>query len=87
MYWQPDDTVILGSDGLFDNFFPEQIVEELQRDPAASVQQVAERLAAIAFQNSFSEEKATPWGASGGKEDDITVIVARVKPHVASFFK
>jgi len=84
------DLVVLGSDGLWDNVSDEGVLSiaaesESSGEPAAAM---ARRLAAAAFEGSVDRKRGTPYSAaateafgmvySGGKKDDITVLVARV---------
>ena len=84
------DLVVLGSDGLWDNVSDEGVLSiaaesESLGEPAAAM---ARRLAAAAFEGSVDRRRGTPYSAaateafgmdySGGKKDDITVLVARV---------
>ena len=84
------DLIVLGSDGLWDNVSDEGVLSiaaesESGGEPAAAM---ARRLAAAAFEGSVDRRRGTPYSAaateafgmvySGGKKDDITVLVARV---------
>lgn len=87
---QSGDTVVIGSDGLFDNVHDADMLaiaveaEELQR-PASSL---AMQLADFAYEKSTDRDADTPYSLaasrhldhpfSGGNRDDITVIVAKV---------
>jgi protein phosphatase PTC7 len=83
----PGDVVVVGSDGLWDNLFDEEVVavvEEalLARAPPGAI---ARALGAAAFAAAGDRRRATPYsqGAtaafdmvySGGKHDDITAVV------------
>jgi len=81
----PDDVVILCTDGVTDNLFDEQILEAVTVGGTPS--EMASRIADMAFAKSNSTSANTPFEKaartaghqfSGGKKDDITVIVARV---------
>ena len=84
----PGDVVVMGSDGLFDNLPDDQILSEVQAQLRAGRRpsMIAQHLTALAFNNSIDKHISTPYsmGAteafnmvySGGKQDDITVIVA-----------
>ena len=81
----------MGSDGLFDNVSDETIVTEVVQltttGTRASI--IAQRLCAVAFNNSVDKDAVTPYCVAateafdmvynGGKKDDITVLVARVQ--------
>lgn len=84
------DLIVLGSDGLWDNVSDEGVLSiaaesESSGEPAAAM---ARRLAAAAFEGSVDRKRGTPYSVaateafgmvySGGKKDDITVLVARV---------
>jgi len=81
------DVVVVGTDGLFDNLFPDEIIETLQAHSTLDAQQLAERLARRARDKSLHRLCETPfsreanrWGMrySGGKPDDISVLVAHI---------
>jgi protein phosphatase PTC7 len=84
----PGDVIVLGTDGLFDNVSDDTILYEVSAQLAQGKRpsQIAQRLTAIAFNNSMDKSKETPYAAaateafdmvySGGKQDDITVLVA-----------
>ena len=81
----------MGSDGLFDNVSDETIVTEVVQltntGKRASI--IAQRLCAVAFNNSVDKDAVTPYCVAateafdmvynGGKKDDITVLAARVQ--------
>ena len=81
----PGDVIVLGTDGLFDNVSDDTILYEVSAQLAQGKRpsQIAQRLTAIAFNNSMDKSKETPYAAaateafdmvySGGKQDDITV--------------
>lgn len=84
----PGDVIILGSDGLFDNLSEGEVLREVKafdshwRNPSMLVH----RLVHLAYDSSLDKRKGTPfsWAAteafdmvySGGKPDDISVVVA-----------
>ncbi|KAJ1257789.1 hypothetical protein BS78_10G022900 [Paspalum vaginatum] len=90
------DTIVSGSDGLFDNIFDQEIISIISESPG--VDETAKALAELArkhsvdvtFDSPYSIEARSrgfdvPWwkkllGAklTGGKMDDITVVVARM---------
>lgn len=86
----PGDTLILGSDGLFDNIFDRDIaaITLRHRDAAAPAALVRE-LVAVAYENSRNKRAFTPYSYAasewfdmvydGGKPDDITVVAAFVQ--------
>ncbi|KAA8492997.1 putative protein phosphatase 2C 55 [Porphyridium purpureum] len=90
---RPNDMLVLGTDGLFDNVTSSAILKEIQRvDPRSHAEPklVADAIAQLAFDTSCDTKILTPFGHSaalngyryiGGKQDDITVIFSRVLPH------
>jgi len=84
---QPDDLIILGTDGLWDNLFDEDIIEVVANapsDPATIAQLIARQAHIVANDKDiispFSKSARSNGYplATGGKLDDITVLVARV---------
>lgn len=85
------DTIVMGSDGLFDNVADETIVTEVVQltDAGKRASIIAQKLCAVAFNNSVDKDAITPYCVAateafdmvynGGKKDDITVLVARVQ--------
>jgi len=82
------DLIILGTDGLFDNLFNEAILSVIRSMEKATVQELAKALAKEAYIISKSTTAITPFTVAaadvgymmeGGKEDDISVIVAKYK--------
>lgn len=79
------DIIIIGTDGLFDNLYDEDLLSLLSEKNSA--QDLAKRISREAYSISKSQTVATPFSDSavkagficppGGKEDDITVIVAQ----------
>jgi len=86
----PGDTIVMGTDGLFDNLFLPAIVEQVDYHRKASKppQVLAGRLIHMARDNSLDKTIPTPYSngfmeaynlaSSGGKKDDISVIVAYI---------
>ena len=82
------DVLVMGSDGLLDNLSDADIASEVGRLKAAGARPpaVAQALAKAAYDNSVDKKKVTPYSVSateafdmvysGGKPDDITVVVA-----------
>lgn len=84
----PGDIIVMGSDGIFDNLSEGEILRVVKafdphrRNPLLLVR----RLVHLAYDNSLNKWKGTPfsWAAteafdmvySGGKPDDISVVVA-----------
>jgi serine/threonine protein phosphatase PrpC len=87
---QQGDIIVMGSDGLFDNLFEEDILEEIiscQRQNGLNPQIISDTLAwkaknASKDLNNFSpfQSRAMQEGLyyQGGKRDDISVLVAVV---------
>lgn len=63
------DTVVVGTDGLFDNFHVREVVEMARKGPMSTA---AKRMAATA-----SERMASPGGEAPSKPDDLTFVVYR----------
>lgn len=94
----PNDMIILGSDGLFDNMHDHEIVDVVkkawlelspgQKKSSVGASTIAKSIANRAFFNSMDKSLDTPYSRaateefemvySGGKADDITVVVAVV---------
>jgi len=84
---QPDDLIILGTDGLWDNLFDEDIIDIVANAPSdpATIGQLIARQAHIVANDKdiispFSKSARSNGYplATGGKLDDITVLCARV---------
>jgi protein phosphatase PTC7 len=80
------DIVIVGTDGLFDNLYDDAIISLLNKK--SNAQEMAQALSREAYSISKSHSANTPFSRcaqqagyyfQGGKEDDITVIVAQYK--------
>lgn len=84
---QPDDLVILGTDGLWDNLFDEDIIDIVANapsDPATIAQLIARQAHIVANDKDIispfsrsARSNGYPL-ATGGKLDDITVVCARI---------
>lgn len=84
----PGDVLVMGTDGLFDNMGDSEIVREVQQclTKGISPGEACRHLVKVAFEASMDRKRSTPYsrGAtdafdmvySGGKPDDITVLVA-----------
>ncbi|XP_038896719.1 probable protein phosphatase 2C 55 [Benincasa hispida] len=82
------DIVVVGTDGLMDNLFVEEIERVLEAvAETATPESLASQLAMAAMYNSYDENFVSPFSVAvraagrmqtGGKIDDITVIVGRV---------
>ncbi|XP_073060127.1 probable protein phosphatase 2C 55 [Primulina eburnea] len=81
------DVIVAGTDGLFDNLFPEEIAAmvEISLEQNNQPEVLAQILATAALQKSLDRSCRSPFGVaaqaaglihSGGKYDDITVVVA-----------
>lgn len=87
---QKGHIVILGTDGLFDNLYTEEIVDEVNKyleTHKFDAAQLSKALAESAYKISLNTEDITPFAEGarkagfkykGGKSDDITVVVAKV---------
>lgn len=86
---QPGDLIIVGTDGLWDNLFDEDILEVVanagsNNDPATIAQHIARQAHIVAndkdILSPFSKSARSNGYplATGGKLDDITVLVSRV---------
>jgi protein phosphatase PTC7 len=84
----PGDVLVFGSDGLFDNVSDDRIVEIVDDVLAGggTAQDVCHALASRAFKASTDKQSVTPYSTaasqafemvfSGGKKDDISVVVS-----------
>ncbi|WKA09342.1 hypothetical protein VitviT2T_027000 [Vitis vinifera] len=84
------DVVVVGTDGLFDNVFVDEmevVIRVLREEGCMEPQLLAKVLAELAEENSLIKSGDSPYTIaalmegkfrSGGKPDDITVIVARI---------
>eukprot|EP01127_Copromyxa_protea_P005909 TRINITY_DN15739_c0_g1_i1.p1 TRINITY_DN15739_c0_g1~~TRINITY_DN15739_c0_g1_i1.p1 ORF type:complete len:326 (+),score=70.79 TRINITY_DN15739_c0_g1_i1:24-980(+) len=89
---RPGQTVVFGTDGLFDNLFAKEIGAIVTENKGEATQKVAEEIAKAALKVAKNKKAVSPFtrhaqaagysqrSALGGKEDDITVIVARFNP-------
>jgi len=71
----PRDTVLLASDGLFDNLAVEEIIERIRKGP---IETIVERLATDATQRMIHPEDGQP-----SKPDDLTFSVFRLSASVS----
>lgn len=90
---QNNDIIILGSDGLFDNMYEDQIREILQPfvkdsdsilDPELVAQMIAKRAESLSLNTKWMSPFAKNaydnyYDFKGGKHDDITVLVSQIK--------
>jgi len=88
---QSKDILIMATDGLFDNVYKEQILEIVTKGlkEGVSLNLIASTLADIASKNGCDPKFASPfakaareygYNITGGKLDDITIIVAMIVP-------
>ena len=89
---QENDIIVAGSDGLWDNMFPTQVVELIRGSGLRSAKQLSRIIASVAYelshdtnmwspfaQDAYEDHKVhEPANWKGGKPDDITVVVAVV---------
>jgi protein phosphatase PTC7 len=73
---KPEDIIIMGTDGLWDNLFEEQVAELVVEK--SDVPQLAKSIAEGARAAATEPGRKTPWSNGGGKLDDISVIAAQV---------
>ena len=89
------DSVVVGTDGLFDNLFDWETAAavSLFKRAGDNPQRIAEQLAALAHATAKQTEGDTPFAVGareagrprpGGKMDDISVIVAHVEEAAVS---
>ncbi|WOH06399.1 hypothetical protein DCAR_0625865 [Daucus carota subsp. sativus] len=89
------DVIVAGTDGLFDNMHLEEISAQVSQgiSRGSDPQDLAWTIAENALYNSFDRFAVTPFARasrenggshSGGKRDDITVLVAFVQPAVVA---
>ncbi len=86
------DVLVLGSDGLWDNLHDSEIAATVQAgvDAAQSAAAIARAVAAAAYERSSQKRGSTPYSLaaseakdlvfSGGKRDDIAVLVVVADP-------
>ena len=84
------DIIILGSDGLWDNVSVHEISETVKAMTARGSRPsaIAQQLTKLAFEHALDKHAVTPYSVaaseafdmiySGGKQDDITVIVTQL---------
>jgi serine/threonine protein phosphatase PrpC len=68
----PRDTVLLASDGLFDNLYIQEVVERIRKGP---LDKAVERLATDSRQRMVQPKPGTP-----SKPDDLTIVAFRRVP-------
>jgi len=83
---QPGDLIIVGTDGLWDNLYDDEIVEIAVQ--TSEPMTIAQHIARHAHETASSKTVVSPFAksarengyplATGGKMDDISVVVARV---------
>jgi serine/threonine protein phosphatase PrpC len=82
---ESEDLVIVGSDGLFDNVHDANITRLVQKHQ--NIYDLADRLSRIASKHANDQTYRSPFaerrGRTGGKLDDITVVVARIRTGAA----
>jgi protein phosphatase PTC7 len=83
---QVNDLVVLGTDGLFDNLFDDEIVSVLKE--YVNLDEISKELLKGTYEKSQSLNVRTPFAInankhgmyfSGGKQDDITIIIGRIE--------
>lgn len=88
---KPNDLVILATDGVWDNVFPEEIEKILESMETSKVSDLAQTIALLCYKHSTNLNFISPFCVKefqhfgtanpGGKSDDISVVVARVVTH------
>jgi protein phosphatase PTC7 len=91
----PGDIIVVGTDGLLDNVFPADIEDVLKRETLEGVNpmELAVTITNLARNYSLDMERESPFAKAaklsgkgypsyytGGKPDDITVVVAHIVP-------
>lgn len=85
-----DDIVILGTDGIFDNLYVEDIKKKVEEHDCKNFNpiQLSKEIAEMAFQMSKNKIDISPFAErarqvnlyyKGGKDDDISIIVAKIE--------
>lgn len=91
----PGDVVVVGTDGLFDNVFADEVARlaSLSKARGDGPAEAAEVVAAFARRRAADTEAATPFAVAaqamgynyrGGKMDDITVVVGFIEEDSSS---
>ena len=87
MQLEEGDIIVMGTDGLFDNLWPQDILNYISNNPLNPIN-LSKGLAKRAFDESKKDDNSVPFfhrakeanksfaSFKGGKEDDITVIVS-----------
>jgi protein phosphatase PTC7 len=84
MLLEPDDIIVLGTDGVFDNLHMDEMVRIVQRAPRQP-DVLAQHISQAAFFHSLHPTRDSPFAQqarqaglsfTGGKQDDITVVVS-----------
>ncbi|KAK7835221.1 putative protein phosphatase 2c 62 [Quercus suber] len=88
------DVIVTATDGLFDNLYEKKIASAASKMPVSVAQDIAEYLAMRAQEEGRSARVRTPFadaahaagyvGYTGGKLDDVTVIVSFVQKRSSS---
>lgn len=85
----PGDVVVVGTDGLFDNLYNDEVTEVVLHSVRAGLepQVTAQKIAVLARQRALDRNRPTPFSTAaqeagfrynGGKLDDITVVVSYI---------
>lgn len=89
MQLEKGDVIVMGTDGLFDNLWPKQILSHIEMNPL-NPKRLSKELATLAYEESQKKDNFVPFFQRaqqakknystyrGGKEDDISVIVSIV---------
>lgn len=85
---QENDMVIVGTDGLFDNVFDEEIVKIVNENEGLLLTDLVKKLGEFAFKQSLRGDFMSPFAKNavkegyrftGGKSDDITIVIGVIK--------
>jgi len=90
--FRENDIIVLGTDGLWDNLFEDQILAVIRPFYEATykikdLNMVANLIAELAEKLSFSPKYKSPFSIKsrglylGGKTDDITIVIAQIVPN------
>lgn len=85
-----NDIIVLGTDGIFDNLYSEDIKKKIEKHDQKNFNplSLAKEVAEMAFEMSKNKIDITPFAErarqedlyyKGGKDDDISVIIAKVE--------
>ncbi|WCJ39520.1 hypothetical protein M5689_020503 [Euphorbia peplus] len=88
------DVIVVGTDGLFDNVYAKEIEEILNHNKGNNLDKLALEIAGRALIHSLDTTYLSPFAKAaklegfnytGGKKDDITVVVAKVELDLSAY--